>query len=232
MSLLNRFSNIIKKGADALLAPAEDPREKFSDPQAQPRHLLQQVSHALQQTQTFLQHLTERKTALELRVPELEKEARTALQTNRETLARVILNRRQAILTEITGITKQIQEAQQEETRLMLVKQKVETQIEMLQTRQQALAARYSAAEVHVRLHESLAGVTETFSGMGLVLKETVHRVDQMQARAAAVNDLLENGVLEIGDLPGTDPLGKSGGVAEAQAVEAFLDRLKKERMP
>jgi len=232
MRLLNRFSNMIKKGAESLLAPAEDPREKFTDPQAQPRHLLQQVSHALAQTQMFLQHLTARKTTLESRIPELETEAREALRTQREPLARMILNRRQAILAEITGLARLMQEAQQEETRLMLVKQKVETQIERLHTRQQALAARYSAAEAHVRLHESLAGVTETFSGMGLSLEETVNRVDQMQARAAAVNDLWENGVLEIGDLPGTDPLEEPGGMAEAQAVEAFLDQLKTEGTP
>lgn len=77
-------------------------------------------------------------------------------------------------------------------------KLEVETQIEALQTLQQVPAAQYRAAEVNVRLNESLSGVVETFSGMGLSLEETAARVDQMQARAAAVNDLLANGVLEI----------------------------------
>jgi phage shock protein A len=230
MSLLNRFSTLLKKGADALLSPADDPREKFTYTRKHPRQILQQVSHALAQTQTFLHQLTERKTALESRLPELETEAREALRSNRESLARMILQRRQAILTEVTGITRQIQETQQEETRLMLVKQRVDTQIEALQSRQQVLAARYSAAEANVRLNESLTGVAETFSGMESSLEESQNRVDHMQARAAAVNDLLENGVLEMPDLPGGDSLsGKMGGVEEVQAVEAYLAVLKEE---
>ena len=229
MSLLNRFSNILKKGADVLLAPADDPREKFTDPQMRPRQLLQQVSHALAQTQTFLQHLAERKTALESHIPTLEKEAREALRTNREPLTRLILHRRQAILTEIAGITRHIQEAQQEETRLTLVKQKVETQIETLQTRQQVLAARYNAAEANVRLNESLTGVATTFSEMGMSLEETQTQVDHLQARAAALNDLLENGVLEMTDMLVGDPFEPLGGLDEAGAVEAYLDVLKKE---
>ncbi len=236
MSLLNRFTTLIKKSADALLAPAEDPREKFTDPQHQPRHLLQQVSHALTQTQTLLQQMTGRQTVLQNRVAELEKEAREALRTQgeplaagREALARMILQRRQAILTEIAGITEQIQATQQEETRLLLVKQRVEAQMDALQTRQQVLAAQYSAAEANVRLTESLSGVAGTFSGMGLTLEETATRVGQMQARAAAVNDLLENGILDQDMLGGESTTGVLKGKEEDEAVEAYLAVLQRE---
>lgn len=236
MSLLNRFSNLIKKSADALLAPAEDPREKFTDTQHQPRQLLQQVSHALAQTQTLLQQMTGRQTLLQNRVTELEKEAREALAAGREplaagreALARMILQRRQAILTEIAGITQQIQATQQEETRLLLVKQRVEAQMDALQTRQQVLAAQYSAAEANVRLTESLSGVADTFSGMGLTLEETATRVGQMQARAAAVNDLLENGVLDQDMLGGDSVAGVLKGMDENEAVEAYLAVLQRE---
>jgi phage shock protein A len=59
------------------------------------------------------------------------------------------------------------------------------------------LNASYRAAEVQVRLSESLSGLAEQFSDMGLSLEEVEQQAELLQTRAEAINDLLEVGVLE-----------------------------------
>ena len=231
MRLINRCAKILKQGADIFLTPAEDPRKEFSTPQNHQRSLLQQVAQALIETRAFRIQLKNRKTALEERVQPLETKARQALQTDREDLARLALQRRQAYVKEINTLNQQIQATQVEEERLQHVKHQLETQIETIQARQQVINARYHAAEAQVRLNESLSGVAHRFSDLGLSIEEAEEQAERMQARAAAINDLLEIGVLDglaISEVDNvTQELNRSD---DAQAIENQLATLKQER--
>jgi len=230
MSLLNRCAKLFKQGADVFLTPAEDPRQGFSTPQNHQRNLLRQVKQALIETRAFSIQLGDRKSLLENRLSQLELKARQALQANREDLARLALHRRQAYCQEIEMLNQQIQETQREEERLQIVKSQLETQIETLQARQQVLNARYSAAEAQVRLNESLSGVSESFTDLGISLEEAEQRVELMQARAEAVNDLLEASVLEIPTFAEVDSFTQElNRFDDSQAIESQLAALKQE---
>ena len=230
MSLLNRCAKILKQGADVFLTPAEDPRKGFPTPQGHQRQLLKQVEQALIETRAVSIQLQNRKTALEDRLSPLEEKARQALQVDREDLARMALQRRQAYAKEIETLTQQIQATRSEDERLQLVKNQLETQIETMQARQQVLNARYSAAEAQVRLNESLSGVAEQFSDLGLSLEETEQQTEQMQARAAAINDLLEIGVLETPTFHEVDSVTlELNRFDDSQAIENQLAVLKQE---
>jgi phage shock protein A len=230
MSLLNRCAKIIKQGADIFLTPAEDPRQGFPTPQGHQRNLLRQVEQALIETRSFSIQLQGRKTALEDRLNPLEEKARQALQADREDLARLALKRRQAYAKEIDTLNRQIQATQSEDERLQLVKSQLETQIETMQARQQVLNARYNAAEAQVRLNESLSGVAEQFSDLGLTLEEAEQQAEQMQARAEAINDLLEIGVLQSPTHTEVDSVAlELNRFDDSHAIETQLAALKEE---
>jgi phage shock protein A len=230
MSLLNRCAKLLKQGSDIFLAPAEDPRQDFPTPQNHQRNLLRQVKQALIETRAFSNQLQCRKTALENHLSPLEQKARQALQDDREDLARLALQRRQAYAKEIDTINCQIQETQREEERLQLFKHQLETQIETLQARQQVINARYSAAEAQVRLTESLSHVSESFTSLGLSLDEAEQQAEYMQARAEAVNDLLEAGVLEIPTFIEIDKVTQElNSFDDSQTIESQLAALKLE---
>jgi phage shock protein A len=167
---------------------------------------------------------------LENRLSPLEEKARQALQADRDDLARLALQRRQAYVKEIAALERQIQETQGEEERLQIVRHQLEAQIETMQTRQQVLNARYSAAEAQVRLNESLSGVAEQFSDLGLSLEEAEQQAERMQARAEAVQDLLEAGVLEAPAFAEGDSLTQElNRFDDSQAIESQLAALKQE---
>jgi len=230
MSVLNRCAKILKQGADAFLTPAEDPRKGFPTPQGHQRNLLKQVAQALIETRAFNIQLQNRKTALEDRLDSLEEKARQALQAGREDFARQVLQRRQAYVKEIATLNRQIQNSQLENERLQLVKNQLETQIETMQARQQVINARYSAAEAQVRLNETLSGVAEQFSDLGLSLEEREQQAEQMQARAEAINDLLDIGVLENPTFTEFDNVVQElNRFDDSQVIENQLATLKQE---
>ena len=230
MRLLNRCAKLFKQGVDIFLAPAEDPRQNFPTPQGHQRNLLQQVENALIENRTISNQLEDRKTVLESRLNILEKKARQALQANREDLARLALQRRQAYVREIEFLNQQFQETQGEEQRLQLVKHQLEIQIEAMRARQQVISARYSTAEAQVRLNESLSGAAESFTDLGLSLEEAQQQAEHMQARAEAVNDLMEAGVLELPIFTQADHFTQElDRFDDSHAIENQLTALKQE---
>lgn len=229
MRLINRCTKLLKQGVDVFLAPAEDPRQGFPSQNHQ-RNLLKQIEQALIETRTFSNQLQSRKAALENHLPLLEQKARQALQEDREDLARLALQRRHAYTKEIGTLNRQIQENQLEEERMQLVKHQIETQIETLQARQQVINARHSAAEAQVRLTESLSSVSESFSNLGISLEEAEQQAEYMQARAEAITDLLDAGVLETPFFTEIDGATKElNSLEDSQTIENQLATLKHE---
>ena len=87
------------------------------------------------------------------------------------------------------------------------------------------MAARYGAAEAQVRVNEALGGVSQELADLGVALKVAEEKAEYMQARATAIDRLIEDGILE---LPG-GALRQASQLEVAQAVEKRLESLKRE---
>ena len=226
MSLLDRCAKLLKQSLDVFLAPAEDPRQSFPDFRTRQRNLLSQVDQALMRNEVLTQRLIARRAALESNLPALMTKARLALQSGREDLARLALQRRKALLNEMEMLSHQIMEAQNEDERLQIVRHKLVLQIEAIKTRRQVLSVKYSTADAQVRLNESINDLTEALSHQGISLEEAEQRMIEMQSRAAAIDNLLEIGVLELDGLGINQQLNQ---LDNSHAIDAQLKAIKKE---
>ncbi|MEW5871951.1 MAG: PspA/IM30 family protein [Chloroflexota bacterium] len=228
-----KSTSIFKRYLDALFAPAQDPRQVFSDPYEaaqQARPLLAQVQRAQAESASLQDRLQGRIQHLQAQLPQLQEHACRALQAGREDQARLYLQRRQVMLLELGALGEQLQATQNEQQRLSVVRQRLEAQIETLSARQQVLAARYNAALAQVRLSESLSGASQELSNLGQALEQAEHTAEHMQARAAAIHHLFEAGVLESPALPASDPLLQQLDQFDlAQSVEDQLASLKRQ---
>ncbi|MBI5715079.1 MAG: PspA/IM30 family protein [Chloroflexi bacterium] len=195
-SFLNQFSKMMKSGVETLLAPAADPRETFTSPQQRRERMLDRVREALTQNAALLKRLDSRLNQAKEKLPRLEEQARNALRENREDFARLALQHRQLTVIEIRSIESQIHEVQQEAQRIAIIERKVVAQIESFRTRQEMIAARYNAAEAQVMAHEAVGGVTDELSDLGAALEIAEEKAENMQARASALDQLTEVGVL------------------------------------
>jgi phage shock protein A len=225
-----RWNLLLKRSVGTLFAPAPDPRAAFADPGARQQLLLTEVQRALADLKDARHRLRTRTALVQEQLPRFEDQARQALRVGREDLARLALQRRQAAQAALNELGSQAREIETEEGKLALVEQRLTVQIEGLAARRQLLQARYSAAEAQVKIGEALTGLSGELAELGIELERAESRTGQMQARAAAIEEMVAEGVLHR---IGTDP---TAGMTEAldrldseRAIEARLEALKQE---
>jgi phage shock protein A len=69
--------------------------------------------------------------------------------------------------------------------------------IEAFRSQKEVIKAQYSAAEASVRIGEAATGIGEQMADTGLAIQRAKDKTEQMTARAAAVEELVESGALE-----------------------------------
>jgi phage shock protein A len=199
MSLLGRAKVLVKTSVGALLAPAEDPRAGFADAYQRQRLLLRRVRSALTDVGAARGRLEERASTLNGELPFLEEQARAAVISGQEDLARLRLRRREVVAALVRSLGAQLSGLEREEANLALIEQRLATEIDAFYARQEVIAARYTAAEAQVRINESLTGVTVELRDLGLALEQAEEGAELMRARAAAIEELAAAGQLSEG---------------------------------
>ena len=89
----------------------------------------------------------------------------------------------------------------------MAAESRLATKVESFRTRKESIKAQYSAAEAQVRITESVTGISEEMADVGMAVQKAEEKTENMKARSAALDDLLESGTLT--DYTGGDELGR-----------------------
>src|SRR5262249_19285847 len=127
--LFRSLSSKLKSSLDALLQPADDPREAFADPLARQQALLVRVREALVQNTALRARLEQRSAQLGALVSQLEQAARQAIAQGSEAPARLSLQQRQVALGELKSLSEHVKEIQLEENRIGLIEQRLSAQM-------------------------------------------------------------------------------------------------------
>lgn len=226
MNLFTRLQVFISSKTNAALDRAEDPRQTLDYAYGRQQELLHKVKRGLIEVATSRRQLELQAKRLRERVPQFEEQARRALAAGREDLARLALQRKQTCLTELAGLERQLAETTEEEGKLTVAQGQFASRVETFRARRETLTARYTAAEAQVRVHEALSGISGESAALGSALERTESKINRMQARATALDALIENGALTPPD--GEDPLERElRDLAAAGAVEDELAQLK-----
>src|SRR5262245_19266286 len=217
MSLWSRLLMLLRIKSAAALDRAEDPRETLDFAYAQQTELLRKVRQGLIDVSASKQQLEQQESKLRAKVPQLEEQARRALSLEREDLARLALTRKQAALTEVEGLAPQIAEVAAEERRLLQAEQQLAARIEEFRTHREVVSARYTAAGASARVSEALTGVSGEFAELSMAVGRAEEKTARLQARASAIDRLLESGDLAV-------PMGPMG--TGNDTIEQELRRL------
>jgi len=229
MGLFSRFQLLLRARASAAMDRAEDPRETLDYAYEQQHELLRKVRLGLVSVATSRRQLDRQTERIRERVPRLEEQATRALAADREDLARLALERRQAALAELRGLEEQAAEVAREEDRLTATEQALAARIEQYRSQRNIISARYTAAEAQVRVNEALTGLSGDLAELGRALGRAEEKTERMQARAAALDAFLDPRALAM-PAPGGDDIERELRQADAaRAVELELADLKRE---
>lgn len=196
MSNSSRMRDIFRSKTSKALDRIEDPRELLDDSYDQQVKLLQQVRQALAEVATAKKRIDLQGQELGSRYQKLGGQAQEALHGGREDLARAALERRSLIERQVAALQDQYAGMQRQTDQLQERERHLSEQIAAFRIEKETIKATYTASEAQVRANEAVAGIGASMNDVGTSLDRARDRVAQMQARAAATDELLSSGAL------------------------------------
>src|SRR3954462_11493899 len=195
--LMGRASTIVKAKLSKLLDRAEDPSETLDYSYEEQLRQLQNVKRGIADVTTAKKRLEMQYTSMQQQVDKLDGQARKALEAGREALAREALTRKTAAESQLQGIMEQGQQLEAQQQKLIEGERALQTKVESFRTQKEVIKAQYSAAEAQVRISEAATGIGDQMADVGLAIERAKDKTQQMQARAAAVEELTAAGTLD-----------------------------------
>jgi phage shock protein A len=228
--LLSRTMTIVKAKLSKLLDRAEDPRETLDYSYEKQLEMLQNVKRGVADVVTAKKRLQLQTNQLEQSVVKLETQARAALGAGREDLAREALQRKAVVQQQLQDLDTQVQGLETQQEKLVASERQLTAKIEAFRSQKEVMKAQYSAAEAQVRIGEAATGIGEEMADTGLAIQRAKDKTEQMTARAAAVEELVEAGTLEDFTAGGKDQLDRElEQLAAGSQVDSELEKMKAE---
>jgi phage shock protein A len=231
MGIFSRFMNFIRMRANSALDKAEDPGQVMDYSYSKQLEQLQQLRRSIADVVTNEKRLEMQQKEVEAKVNKLGEQARQALMANREDLARLALQRKEELVSQLNSYEQQIAQLKAQEERLITMERNVSARVETFRTQKEMVKAQYSAAQAQVKINEAITGISQEMTEMNLAMQRAQDKVLNMQARANAMETLIEQGTLGEQGLPGSsDTLDRElRQISTEQHVEAQLQALKQQ---
>src|SRR5690349_11322027 len=195
--MTGRMSTVIKSKISRLLDKAEDPGETLDYSYQKQLESLQNVKKGIADVVTAKKRLQMQSSTMEQSVVKLDTQARQALASGNEELARTALERKSALQNELQSLDTQVAQLEDQQTKLTDSEQKLRAKIEAFRTKKEVIKAQYSAADAQVRISEAATGVGEQMADVGLAMQRAVDKTENMKARADAVQELEAAGTFD-----------------------------------
>ena len=228
-SLTGRFTTIIKAKFSRVLDKAENPSETLDYSYEAQLTQLQNVKRGIADVATAKKRLEMQYTSMQEQVDKLDGQARDAVQANREDLAREALTRKAAIEGQLQGIMDQGQQLEAQQQKLVEGEHALSAKVEAFRTQKEVIKAQYSAAEAQVKIGEAATGIGNNMADVGAAVERAKDKTTQLQARAAAVDELTTAGTLEDFTSSDDDIDRQLKQISQSGEVDEQLAKIKAE---
>ena len=193
---MNRITTVIKQKANIIIDKYEDPREALDYSYTKQTELLNKLRRDIAEVVTAKRRLEMQKAKLWDNIRTLDEQARRSIDAEREDLAKLALERKNANLMQLQGLDKQIAEMLSEQEKLEQTEKRLSTKVEEFKSKKEVIKAQYSAAEAQVRIKENVTGISEEMTDIGMSLSKAEEKTEKMKAKSGALDEMINSGVL------------------------------------
>lgn len=231
MGLYNRTKTVIESKVNKFLEKLEKPTETLDLAYEKQLEMLQNVKRGITEIATAKTRLEMQKQKLLRDSIDIDEKAKESLKQGNEPMARLALERKTKIEEDVQSLIKQIKKLGADQEKLTQAEKTLEFKIEQFRTQKETMKAQYSAAEAQVKISESLTGISESGKDVGTVMRRAEEKTEAMTARASAIGELTDSGVLSnVGD---DDSISRElSRVKTKGKVDDQLERMKKGILP
>jgi phage shock protein A len=227
MSMFGRMNTIIQSKMNKVLDKAENPNETLDYSYEKQLQLLQNVKRGLADLVTSKRRLQLQHDKIQQDMDKLDGQAKQALAANREDLARLALQRKVGVQAQLQGLDTQIAQLETQQQKLTDAEERLQTKIETFRTTKESIKAQYTASQAQVKIGEAATGISEEMADVGLAIQRAQDKTEQMQARAGALDELVDTGALTDYTSDGDDIDRQLTQLSSGNDVDAQLTAMK-----
>lgn len=223
MSILARFSDIIKANINDLLDKCEDPGKMIDQ---YLRNLTENLAEVKKETAGVMAEETRAKRMLDDNAAEIAKYedlAKKALSAGNEGDARTFLGKKQQLDAKAASLKATYDAAHENAQKMRQMHDKLVSDIETLNGRRDMVKAKVAVAKTQEKVNEFTSSADKAAGAMS-AFDRMERKADEMLDRANATAELNEKPVDEVSALE-----EKYGAAGASAAVDDELARLKKE---
>jgi len=224
--LMDRVKTILGAKANSALDAIEDPTQTID-------YSYEKMQEALQETKRHVLEVATAKKQLEMQLVVLQKkaadydaDAREAVASGRDDLATQALAMKATVQHQADDLSTHVQETQAEEEKLSAAQKQLESKIESFRSQKEVMKAEYSAAKAHVAIGEAMHGITQHAEDVSGSLDRAQDKIQQMQARASAMDEIEDTQALGPSTSADSDPVRQQ--LEAAKASSSLKDELAK----
>lgn len=155
------------------------------------------------------------------------------LEAGDEENARQSLEQKAYVDQELAALQTDLDEVETQQAGLEATKKDLDRMVGQFLHQKELLKARHTAAKATAEIAATITGISDKASDVGQTVGRMRERTDQLEARAAGIQELMSSGALENMFTPGRTALDHSVAEIERKsAVDSDLARLKKQLAP
>ena len=152
MGLTNRITTLLKQKVNTLLDKYEDPKEALDYSYQNQIETMNKLRRSIAEVVTAKTRLQMQKTKLAENIRTLDEESRRAIEQDREDLAKLALERKNANMLQLQNLDKQIIDMRTQQDKLEQTEKRLSTKVEEFRSKKEVIKAQYTAAEVKYEL--------------------------------------------------------------------------------
>src|SRR5947209_19283878 len=161
MGLFDHLKLIGSMKAENALQKAEDPAQVFNYSYTKQMEQLQQLRQSLVTIVQNEKHIEMLEIQVEAQANHLQQQAQQAIQQGREDLARLALQRKEALFTQVAGYKQQLEQLTAQHHKIELLVQQAEQRISTFRTQKEMVESQYQAAQAAVHVGEIATGISK-----------------------------------------------------------------------
>ncbi len=224
MGLRQRLGLIFQAKANRVVDRMESPEDALELAYNKQVQALQKVRQGIADVITSQKQLEIQGRQMAANREKLDDLARRALTQGREELAAGALTQSELVESQLSGLSAQIQAIADQRDKLEAAGERLQARVVAMRTEKETLKAQHRAAKATVAAGETVAGISKDMDEVELMLDRARQKMTATQARAEAVNELMDGGVL--GRLGAASPEAIEASVKAVETHDAVEVRL------
>jgi phage shock protein A len=227
--MFKRLKLFLNPKLSRLLDRAEDPAEILDYSYQRQVEQLHGMRRDVADLVTAKKRVAQQRDRQQDQFLKLQTGARKALELGREDLARQALERKRLVGQELVGLNQQVSELEHQQAQMVERQREARARVKRFRSRKEVTKAQYAAAKAQVAISEAISGLTSQLRETGLSIERTMDKVEGMNARAGAMQELESAGTLAaIGS--GEDDIDRQlRELGSGASIDAEISRMRLE---